>query len=111
MSNKPPYLSGGRGRGQSNQKRTGYSIGNLMIDRKAEKKGKMDTKPIVAADSKYVAEKRKQQRVYQEDTGGDDINNEIDNDTPVEDEQDLRHEQILENVVKSYKEGNSDSKC
>ena len=114
MSNKPPYLSGGRGRGQSSQKRTGYSIGNLVIDRKAEKKkGKMDTKSIVAADSKYVAEKRKQQKVYQvEDTGGGDIiNSEIDNDTPVEDEQDLRQEQILENVVKSYKEGNSDSKC
>lgn len=113
MSNKPPYLSGGRGRGQSSQKRTGYSIGNLVIDRKAEsKRGKLETKPIVATDSKYVTEKRKQQKVYQiDDTGGNDINIEMDNNTPVEDEQDSRQEQILENVIKSYKEGSSDSKC
>ena len=113
MSNKPPYLSGGRGRGQSSQKRIGYSIGNLVIDRKAEsKKGKMNTKPIVATDSKYVMEKRKQQQLHQvEDTGGGDVNTEMDNHTPVDDEQELRQEQILENIIKSYKEGNNDSKC
>ena len=114
MSNKPPYLSGGRGRGQSSQKRTGYAIGNLVIDRRGEsKKGKINSKPIVAADSKYITEKRKQQKVHQiEDTGGGDINSEIDiNDTRVEDEQDLHQEKILENVIKSYKVGSSDSKC
>ena len=113
MSNKPPYLSGGRGRGQSNQKRTGYSIGNLVIDRKAEsKKGKMDTKANVATDSKHVVEKRKQKQVHQVDnTREGDSNTEMDNDIPVDEEQDLRQEQILENIIKSYKEGNSDSKC
>lgn len=112
MFNKPPYLSGGRGRGQGIQKRTGYSIGNLVIDRKAEnKKAKMDTKPMVATDSKNLMEKRKEQQVYKvDDKRQNDITTEMDDDIPVDDEQHSRQEQILENVIKSYREGSSDSK-
>lgn len=113
MSSKPLYLSGGRGRGQSSSNRTGYAVGNLVIDRKAEsKKAKVDAKPFAATDSKNVIEQRKQMKVDEvENTRRSDINVEMDNDTPVNDDNDSHQEQILENVMKSYKEGNSDSKC
>ena len=113
MSSKLPYLSGGRGRGHNSQKRTGYAIGNLVIDRKAEnKKSKMDTKPIAATNTKNIAEKRIQQHVYEvQGARHIDSNTEMDNDTPVEYEQDPHQEQILENIIKSYKKGSSDRKC
>ena len=111
MVDKPPYLSRGRGRGQSSQKATGYSIGNLVIDRRADnKKRKTDTKkPIVtanakAANEKEVIVKRKQRQI--EDTQGAGINN-FTNDG---DDQESYQEQILENVIKSYKEGSNGSK-
>ena len=113
MASKPPYLSGGRGRGHNSQKRTGYAIGNLVIDRKAEnKKSKMDTKPIAATNTKNIAEKRIQQHVHEvRGARHVDSNTEMDNDTPVEHEQDPHQEQILENIIKSYKKGSSDRKC
>lgn len=112
MAGKSPYLSGGRGRGQNSQKRTGYAIGNLVIDRKAEnKKAKTNTKPIVATDAKNVTEKRKQQQVDEIlDAKHVDSNTEADNYTPLDGEQDSHQEQILESIIKSYKKGNSDSK-
>ena len=108
MSDKPPYLSGGRGRGQG-KKRTGYSVGNFVIDRKAassaaSRKAVMDTKPIVATDSKNAIEKQKMHEVKA------DICTEMDNDTPVDGEQDSHQEQIVENIIKSYKKGSNDSK-
>jgi len=114
MSDKSLYFSGGRGRGQSSAKRTGYSVGNLVIDRKGEgKRAKVDTKakPVVATDSKNVIEKVKQRQLHEVvDTRQGDATTEIDNDTPVDDEQSTHQEQILENVMRSYKEGNNDSK-
>lgn len=106
MSDKPPYLSGGRGRGQG-KKRTGYSVGNFVIDRKAassaaSRKAVMDTKPIVATDSKNAIEKQKMHEVKA------DICTEMDNDTPVDGEQDSHQEQIVENIIKSYKKGSND---
>ena len=112
MSYKPPYLSGGRGRGQSSPKRTGYVVGNLVLDRKVEKKkAKLDTKPVIVNDSTNVVEQRKHRQRYEiGDTRRDDITTEMDYDTPV-DKHDVHQEQILENVMKSYKKGSSDSKC
>lgn len=113
MASKPPYLSGGRGRGYNSQKRTGYAIGNFVIDRKAEnKKSKMDTKPIAATTTKNIAEKRIQHHIHEvQGARHVDSNTEMDNDTPVEHEQDPHQEQILENIIKSYKKGSSDRKC
>ena len=110
MASRPPYLSKGRGRGQSSQKTTGYSIGNLVIDRKADsKKGKVDAKkPIVTANAKAangkdaIGKEGKKQQV--EDTRGAEMNSVADND------QESYQEQILENVIKSYKEGSNGSK-
>ena len=112
MSSKPPYLSGGRGRGQNSQRRTGYAIGNLVIDRKAEnKKAKVNTKPITATDTKNITGKRKQQQVDgMLDARHVDSNTEMNNDTLLDGEQESHQEQILENIIKSYKKGNNDSK-
>ena len=117
MSNKTPYLSGGRGRGQGSSKRTGYSVGNLLIDRKADNsKLKVEStrvvKPVHSTDGKEVIKKRKQQQLREvEDTRQINAHTEVNDDAPFDDELDLHQEQIVENVMKSYKEGSDDSKC
>jgi len=100
MASKPPYLSGGRGRGQSIAKRAGYSVGGVYIDRRTGSHKSKPTKTMVTRERTGAVES----------VICTEIKN-IPNDTPeVEEQVESHEEQIMEKVLKSYKEGSSSGK-
>jgi len=97
MDSKPPYLSGGRGRGQNTAKKAGYSVGGVYIDRRADSHKSKPTKTTVTNKRTNAMESV----TYTE------IDSSPNDTSEVEEQVDSHEEQIMKKVLKSYKEGSS----